>query len=294
MQIHLIDGTYELYRSFYGAPAATAPDGQEVGGTRGLLRSLAALLRRADCTHVAIAFDHVIESFRNDLFAGYKTGEGIDSALYAQFPLAEAAAEALGITVWPMVDFEADDAIATGAARWSAVSSVERIVICSPDKEFAQCVEGNRIVLWDRMRDKIIDEAGVAEKWGVSPASIPDLLALMGDSADGIPGIPRWGQKSSATLLAEYRSIEAIPGDCGDWAVPVRGAAGLSAQLEENREDALLYKRLATLRRDVPLDEKLVDLRWRGARRSKLEALAKSIGDTRLVDRITTWHPDED
>ncbi len=281
MQIHLIDGTYELYRSFYGAPSATSPTGQEVGGTRGLLRSLAALLRRADCTHVAIAFDHVIESFRNDLFDGYKTGEGIDAALYAQFPLAEAAAEALGITVWPMVDFEADDALATGAARWSVASSVERI-------------EGDRIVLWDRMRDKIIDEAGVAEKWGVSPASIPDLLALMGDSADGIPGIPRWGQKSSATLLAEYRSIEAIPGDWEDWTVPVRGAAGLSAQLEENREDALLYKRLATLRRDVPLDEKLVDLRWRGARRGKLEALAKSIGDTRLVDRITTWHPDED
>ena len=188
MQIHLIDGTYELYRSFYGAPSATSPDGQEVGGTRGLLRSLAALLRRADCTHVAIAFDHVIESFRNELFAGYKTGEGIDSALYAQFPLAEAAAEALGITVWPMVDFEADDALATGAARWSVEKSVERIVICSPDKDFAQCVEGDRIVLWDRMRDKIIDEAGVAEKWGVSPASIPDLLALMGDSADGIPG----------------------------------------------------------------------------------------------------------
>ncbi len=294
MQIHLIDGTYELYRSFYGAPSATSPTGQEVGGTRGLLRSLAALLRRADCTHVAIAFDHVIESFRNDLFDGYKTGEGIDAALYAQFPLAEAAAEALGITVWPMVDFEADDALATGAARWSVASSVERILICSPDKDFAQCVEGDRIVLWDRMRDKIIDEAGVAEKWGVSPASIPDLLAMMGDSADGIPGIPRWGQKSSATLLAEYRSIEAIPGDWEDWTVPVRGAAGLSAQLEENREDALLYKRLATLRRDVPLEEKLVDLRWRGARRGKLETLAKFIGDTRLVDRITTWHPDED
>jgi 5'-3' exonuclease len=294
MQIHLIDGTYELYRSFYGAPSATAPDGQEVGGTRGLLRSLAALLRQADCTHIAIAFDHVIESFRNDLFDGYKTGDGIDPELHAQFPLAEAAAEALGITVWPMVDFEADDAIATGAARWSAASSVDRVLICSPDKDFAQCVEGDRIVLWDRMRDKIINEAGVAEKWGVSPGSIPDLLALMGDSADGIPGIPRWGQKSSATLLAEYRHIEAIPSDCADWSVPVRGAAGLSNQLEENREEALLYKRLATLRRDVPLEEKLVDLRWRGARRKKLEALAASIGDTRLMDRITEWRSDED
>ncbi len=292
MQIHLIDGTYELYRSFYGAPSALAPDGREVGGTRGLLRSLAALLRSEQCTHVAIAFDHVIESFRNQLFDGYKTGEGIDPLLHGQFPLAEAAAEALGITVWPMVDFEADDAIATGAARWSSASSVDRILICSPDKDFAQCVEGERIVLWDRMRDRIIDERGVLEKWGVSPASIPDLLALMGDSADGIPGIPRWGQKSSSTLLAEYGTIEAIPPDCSDWTVPVRGAAGLADQLKEGRDDALLYKRLATLRRDVPLEDELADLRWRGARREKLKILTEAIGDTRLVDRITTWRPD--
>jgi 5'-3' exonuclease len=264
-----------------------------VGGTRGLLRSLAALLRRDECTHVAIAFDRVIESFRNDLFDGYKTGEGIDPELHAQFPLAEAAAEALGLVVWPMIDFEADDAIATGAARWSRASSVERIVICSPDKDFAQCVEGDRVVLWDRIRDRIIDEPGVAEKWGVAPGSIPDLLALMGDSADGIPGIPRWGLKSSSTLLAGYGSIEKIPADCDEWSVSVRGAAGLSTQLEDARDDALLYKRLATLRRDVPLMEKLSDLRWRGARRKKLTALAKSIGETGVLDRMSTWRDDD-
>ena len=289
MQIHLIDGTYELYRSYYGAPSARGPDGREVGGTRGLLRSLAALLRSGDCTHVAIAFDHVIESFRNDLFDGYKTGEGIDPDLWAQFPLAETAAEALGMVVWPMIDFEADDALATAAARFGRANSVERVVICSPDKDFAQCVAGERVVLWDRMRDRIFDEAGVMEKWGVLPGSIPDLLALMGDSADGIPGIPRWGQKSSSTLLAEYGRLEDIPSDPDEWAVKVRGAAGLSSTLEASREDALLYKRLATLRRDVPLAEKLADLRWRGADRKKLQTLAQSLGDTRIMDRIETW-----
>jgi len=292
MQIHLIDGTYELYRAYYGAPSATAPDGREVGGTRGLLRSLGALLRSDDCTHVAIAFDHVIESFRNDLFDGYKTGEGIDPDLWAQFPLAEAAAEALGVVVWPMVDFEADDALATAAARFSRAASVDKVLICSPDKDFAQCVVGDRVVLWDRMRDRVIDEAGVAKKWGVSPGSIPDLLALMGDSADGIPGIPRWGQKSSSTVLAEYERLEDIPVDPEKWTIKVRGAAGLSRSLEENREDALLYKRLATLRRDVPLPEKLADLRWRGANRKKLQALAESLGDTRVMDRIETWRRD--
>ena len=293
MQIHLIDGTYELYRAYYGAPSATAPDGREVGGTRGLLRSLGALLRSDDCTHVAIAFDHVIESFRNDLFDGYKTGEGIDPDLWAQFPLAEAAAEALGIAVWPMVDFEADDALATAAARFSRAASVEKVLICSPDKDFAQCVVDDRVVLWDRMRDRVIDEAGVVEKWGVSPGSIPDLLALMGDSADGIPGIPRWGQKSSSTVLAEYERLEDIPTEPEAWTVKVRGASGLSNSLEENREDALLYKRLATLRRDVPLPEKLADLRWRGADRGKMKTLAQSIGDTRVMDRIETWRRDD-
>ena len=241
MQIHLIDGTYELYRSFYGAPSALSPDGQEVGGTRGLLRSLLSLLRSDECTHVAIAFDQEIESFRNGLFEGYKTGDGIDPELRAQFPLVEAAAKALGMVVWPMVEFEADDALATAAWRWTKTRSVDRILICSPDKDFAQCVEGERIVLWDRTREKIIDEAGVWEKWGVTPSSIPDLLALMGDTADGIPGIPRWGQKTSSTLLAAYGSIEAIPTQPADWSVSVRGSEGLAKIFAEQYENAGLY-----------------------------------------------------
>ncbi|MDE0911286.1 MAG: flap endonuclease, partial [Myxococcota bacterium] len=196
MNLHLIDGTYELYRSYFGAPKTRGPGGVEVGAVRGLLRSMIALLRQNEVTHVAIAFDHVIESFRNDMFDGYKTGEGIEPELWAQFPLAERAAAALGLVVWPMVDFEADDALATAVERFGKHKSVERIYICSPDKDLAQCVEGERVVLFDRMRDRIIDEKGVHEKWGVGPGSIPDLLALMGDSADGIPGIPRWGQKS--------------------------------------------------------------------------------------------------
>ena len=289
MQIHLIDGTYELYRSFYGAPPALSPDGQEVGGTRGLLRSLLSLLRSDECTHVAIAFDQEIESFRNDLFDGYKTGAGIDPELRAQFPLAEAAAKALGMVVWPMVEFEADDALATAAWRWTKTRSVDRILICSPDKDFAQCVDGERVVLWDRMREKIIDEAGVWEKWGVAPSSIPDLLALMGDTADGIPGIPRWGQKTASTLLAAYGSLEAIPKEPTDWSVSVRGSAGLGKIFAEEYENAELYKRLATLRRDVPLSEKLVDLKWRGARRGPLEALVESLGDPRVLERVPLW-----
>jgi len=188
-----------------------------------------------------------------------------------------------------MVEFEADDALATAAWRWAAVRSVDRVLICSPDKDFAQCVDGDRIVLWDRMREKIIDEPGVWEKWGVAPSSIPDLLALMGDTADGIPGIPRWGQKSSATLLAEYETIEAIPRQHSEWSVPVRGAAALARILGDEYEDALLYKRLATLRRDVPLPERLPDLKWKGALRGPLEALAKTLGDSRVLDRVPLW-----
>ncbi len=238
MKIHLIDGTYELFRAFYGAPAALSPRGQEVGATRGLLRSLLALLRQPDCSHVAIAFDQVIESFRNRLFDDYKTGDGIDPDLWGQFPLAEQAAYALGITVWPMVDFEADDALATAADRWADTPGVDRILICSPDKDLAQCVRGEEVVLWDRMRERIIDEEAVLEKWGVAPASIPDLLALMGDSADGIPGIPRWGLKSSSKVLAEYGRIEAIPLDANDWSPLVRGARGLAEQLSSHMEEA--------------------------------------------------------
>ena len=286
MKIHLVDGTYELFRAYYGAPPAKAPDGREVGATRGLMRSLLALLGEADVTHVAVAFDHVVESFRNDLFDGYKTGEGIDEKLLSQFPLAERATEALGLVTWPMVEFEADDALATAAARWGKARSVDQVVLCSPDKDLAQCVRGERVVLWDRMRQRVIDEAGVHEKWGVGPSSIPDYLALVGDAADGIPGIPRWGAKSSATVLAAYGTLEAIPEDESDWTVKVRGAKSLATNLREARGEADLFKTLATLRTDVPLAEKPSDLRWRGAKREELEPLCRELGAERLLERL--------
>ena len=289
MNIHLIDGTYELYRSYFGAPAARGPDGMEVGAVRGLIRSLVALLRQDDVTHVAIAFDHVIESFRTEMFDGYKTGEGIEPDLWAQFPLAERAAAALGIVVWPMIEFEADDALATAIHRFGKLKSVDRIYICSPDKDLAQCVEGERVVLFDRMRDRIIDEKGVHEKWGVGPGSIPDLLGLMGDKADGIPGIPRWGQKSCASVLRVFEAIERIPEDVETWDVKVRGAKSLSENLNAQRDDAMLYKELAILRRDVPLKEKLEDLKWKGAQRKELGEFLAEIGADRELERVSKF-----
>lgn len=286
VRIHVVDGTYELYRSYYGAPPARAPDGREVGAVRGLLRTLLSLLNEDGVSHVACAFDHVIESFRNDLFDGYKTGEGVPEDLMGQFPLAERASAALGVVVWPMVEFEADDALATAAARWAKAPGVEQVVICSPDKDLAQCVRGTRVVCLDRMRRRVLDEAGVIAKFGVSPASIADWLALVGDDADGIPGIPGWGAKSAATLLARYGHIEAIPDDPGRWDVSVRGAAKLAAALAEGRKDAALYRRLATVREDVPLSEGLDDLRFRGVRRDALDTLCREIGDTDLLQRL--------
>lgn len=278
MRIHLVDGTYELFRAYYGAPAARAPSGCEVGATRALVRTLAALLRQDDVTHVACAFDTVIESFRNELFDGYKTGAGIEPALLSQFSLAERATRAMGIVTWSMVEYEADDGLATAAARWARAPGVEQIVICTPDKDLAQCVQADRVVLLDRRRKIVLDEDGVVEKYGVRPASIPDWLALVGDSADGIPGIPRWGAKSSARVLERYLTIDAIPDDAGEWDIEVRGARALAAELRAGREDAMLYRRLATLRRDVPLLEALDDLRWRGWRESELRTLCAEIG----------------
>ncbi|PRP90649.1 DNA polymerase I [Enhygromyxa salina] len=290
MRVHLIDGTYELFRSFYGAPPATGREGGEVGASRGLLRSMLALLREPDTTHVAIAFDHVIESFRNELFDGYKTGEGIDPSLSAQFPLAERLSDALGLVVWPMVEFEADDALATGAARWADAQGVEQVLLCSPDKDLGQCVRRDRVVLFDRRRQEVYDAAGIEEKYGVPPASIPDLLALVGDSADGIPGIPRWGMKSTAKVLQAYGHVDAIPDDHEAWTVKVRGAKGLAQNLRDRREEAQLYRTLATLRTDVPLDQRDVDeLRWRGAKREALEQVCEELGDTRALERVPTW-----
>lgn len=289
MRLHLVDGTFELFRAHFGAPGALSPNGTEVGATRGLLRSLFALLREPGVTHVAVAFDHVIESFRNRLFAGYKTGDGLPPELLDQFPLAEEGARALGVVVWPMVEFEADDALATAAARWRDAPGVEQVVICSPDKDLMQCVSGTRVVSFDRIRRKTTDESGVIEKFGVPPDSIPDLLALVGDDADGIPGVPRWGAKSAAAVLAHYHTIEAIPEREGEWGVTVRGAAALAEQLRQHREAARLYRTLATLRTDVPLDESLDALQWRGAHREQLAAFCAAIGDERFAERVTTF-----
>ena len=279
VRIHLVDGTYELFRAHFGAPAAQAPDGREVGATRGLLRSLAAMLRNEGATHVGVAFDHVIESFRNDLYPGYKTGEGLDPALLGQFELAERAAAALGFVVWSMVEFEADDALATAAARLAEDPTVEQVVIASPDKDLTQCVRAARVVCTDRMRRKTLDEAGVIAKFGVEPTSIPDWLALVGDSADGYPGLPGWGAKSATALLARWQHIDRIPDQARDWGVPVRGAESLAATLRRCREESRLFRTLATLRTDVPLSESVDDLRWRGPRRDELVRLCAEIGD---------------
>ena len=285
MKIHLVDGTYELFRAFYApGPSRTAPDGVDVKATRGFMGSLTSLLLQPEVTHLAVAFDTVIESFRNDLFDGYKTGEGIDPALWAQFPLVEQAAHALGVVVWPMHEFETDDALATAAARWGGQQGVGQVVICSPDKDFAQCVRTDKVVLLDRRRRKIYDEAGVKDKWGIAPQSMADWLALVGDSADGIPGVARWGAKSAATVLAHFRHIENIPDDEHDWPSGVRGAKALAENLAQHRQEAMLYKRLATLRTDVPLVEGLEDLRWQGCDKDKLQALWERLGETPPLD----------
>jgi 5'-3' exonuclease len=244
-----------------------------------------ALLGERDVTHLGVAFDHVIESFRNDLYPGYKTGDGIDPALYSQFGPAEEACRALGLVVWPMIEFECDDALATAAARFAESKSVNRVVVCSPDKDLAQCVRGERVVCFDRMRRKRLDERGVVEKFGVTPKSIPDWLALVGDSADGYPGIPRWGAKSAAAVLGAYEKLEAIPADAAAWDVDVRGASALAASLAQNRTDAFLFRQLATLRVDVPLAESLDDLSWRGPDKAALGALAQLWGDNAIVER---------
>ena len=289
MKVHLVDGTFELFRAYFGAPEALAPDGREVGATRGLMRSLLYLLREPDVTHVACAFDTVIESFRNDLFEGYKRGDGVEENLLEQFPLAERACEALGIVCWRMVEFEADDAMATGAALYADEPGVSQVVLCTPDKDLCQSIRGDRVVALDRVRRVLRDEKGVVEKFGVGPASIPDYLALVGDTADGIPGVQGWGAKSTATVLARWKHIEAIPDDPGEWQVTVRGAARLAERLAAARDEVALYKTLAILRTDAPLTESLDDLQWRGARRAALEDLCSEIGETAIIDRIDVW-----
>jgi 5'-3' exonuclease len=291
MKIHLIDGTYELFRNHFGAPSRKSPDGRDVGATLGLLRSMLMLLTSPGVTHVGVAFDHVIESFRNDLYTGYKTGDGVDANLLAQFPLAEEAVAALGIVVWPMVEFEADDAIASAVKRFKESNSVEQIVIGSPDKDLSQLVSGDRIVCWDRRREVVIDEAGVVEKFGVSPESIPDWLAVVGDSADGYPGVSGWGAKSASAVLSQYLHLEDIPRDPTKWNVPsisAGRAVSLTQSLASHWEEALLFRKLALLREDVPLQEKLGDLKWQGADPG-LKELCSSLGDEKILSRIPNW-----
>jgi len=285
-KIHVVDGTYELFRAYFGSPERTARDGSPVGAIAGLLGSMISLLRGKDVTHVGVAFDHVIESFRNDLFAGYKTGAGIPADLQAQFHPAEDVCRALGVVVWPMVEFEADDAIAAVAARYADDERVDQVVMCTPDKDMAQCVVGDRVVMLDRMRRKVLDEDGVREKFGVSPRSIPDYLALVGDTADGIPGIPRWGSKSTAAVLSRYGHVANIPDAESEWSVKVRGAASLAANLRERRAEAELYRVLATLRTDAPIPQSLEELRWRGPDREALTALCEWLGDERALARV--------
>lgn len=291
MQIHLLDGTYELFRAFFGAPSAIGPLGNEVGAARALLRSLVAWLGSGGVTHLGVAFDTVIESFRNRLYAGYKTGEGIDPALWSQFPLAERVTRALGVATWSMIEFEADDALASMAARAAADPAVSRVLICTPDKDLAQCVVGERVVCFDRHRGLTLDEAGVKAKFGVAPGSIPDYLALVGDTADGIPGVPRWGAKSAGVLLERFEKLEAIPRDPTRWGVPVRGALALAESLQTCETEVLLYRELATLRRDVPLEESVEDLRFKGPRWAELEALCGELGETRALERLKEFAP---
>jgi 5'-3' exonuclease len=291
MQLHLVDATYELFRAYYAPrPATLAPDGRNVGAVVGLLYSLLTLLRDEGATHVGCATDHVIRSFRNSLYPGYKTDADVPRELLDQFPLAERAMEAMGLVVWPMVEFEADDALATATARWAGAPGVERTWICTPDKDLAQCVRTDRVVMRDRLRDRIFDEAGVAARWGVPPASIPDYLALVGDSADGFPGLPGWGAKSAAAVLARFGHLEAVPADPGEWHVTVRSPAVLNAALRAQWQEALLFRRLATLRTDAPLPQRHAgEMLWRGARRRAFTALCEELGQPRLAERPHIW-----
>jgi 5'-3' exonuclease len=260
--IHVIDGTYELFRHYYALPSARDADGREIAAVRGVLASIRGLLRDG-ATHIGVATDHVIESFRNRLWPGYKTGEGIDPALFAQFPLLEEALIAAGITVWPMVEFEADDALAAAAAAAAADPRVERVIICTPDKDLAQCVRGSRVVQLNRRRRIIFDEAGVVAKFGVPPESIPDYLALVGDAADGFPGLTGWGAKSAATVLAKFGHLEAIPADPRKWNVNVVNPGRLAETLQRDHDRAMLFRKLATLRTDIALFDDVEALRWK-------------------------------
>ena len=286
MRLHLVDGTYELFRAQYSKrPDRVSPAGMDVKGVTGVMSSLLGLLDDPDerVTHIGVAFDNPIESFRNDMFDGYKTGEGMDPAIVAQFDLVEEAVAALGITVWSMDRYEADDALASGARRWR--DEVAQVRILTPDKDLGQSVTGNRVVQVDRVRRRVIDEDGVRNRNGCSPASIPDWLALVGDTADGIPGVPGFGAKTAAALLTRYGTVEAIPPHSADWDVPVRSGIRLAQTLNGMRDEVALYKQLATLVEDVPINESLDDLCWRGADRAQFERMETVLGGAPMRPR---------
>ncbi len=290
MQIHLLDATYELFRAHFGRPPRAGIDGEAVGATLGVVESVLSLLREDGVTHLGCATDHVIRSWRNDRYPGYKTGEGTPPELLAQFTLLEDALRSLGLVVWPMVEFEADDGLATAAARFADHPDVERVVILSPDKDMAQCVRTDgRVLTFDRRAGRFYDAAGVEEKFGVPPASIPDYLALVGDTADGFPGLPGWGARSAAVVLQRYPHLEDIPDSVNAWDLAVRGAAGLARTLKEHRDDAFLYRELATLRTDAPIPQHdPEELRWHGVDREAFEAMAARLRSPRLLERLPT------
>ena len=291
MKLHLVDATFELFRAFYSRPTRTAPDGRPVNAVQGLVDSMLSLLREPDVTHIGAATDYVIESWRNDLYPGYKSSAGIDPDLLAQFRDAERALTALGMAVWPMVVDEADDAIAAAIVRFGSDPRIEQIVICSVDKDLGQLVASDRIVLRDRMRQITYDEAGIIAKFGVEPSSIPDYLALVGDSSDGFPGLPGWGAKSASAVLAKWKHLEDIPASALDWEVPLRNASRLAATLDQQRADAFLYRRLAILNRDadISVTPTLDSLEWHGVPRAAFVALCDELGFDTVRERIHRW-----
>ncbi len=284
MDIFLVDGTYELFRHFFALPSARNEKGEEVAATRGVLGTIASMLEDG-ARYVGVATDHVIESFRNDLWHGYKTSEGVDPSLLSQFPLVEEALMAMGVRVWPMVELEADDALAGAASSLARLRNVGRIVICSPDKDLAQCVRGNRVLQLNRRTMEFRNEEDVRTKFGVDPVSIPDYLALVGDSADGYPGLPGWGEKSAGKIVGNYRHLEEIPKSASDWSVHVRGANALASTLQDQFKRAMLFRDLATLRITEPKLSSAEELRWKGPT-PRFEAVCRRLGDERILERV--------
>ncbi|MFI5388959.1 MAG: 5'-3' exonuclease H3TH domain-containing protein [Candidatus Eremiobacterales bacterium] len=285
IDVYLVDGTYELFRHFFAVPSSRDASGQEIGAVRGVVASVLSMLE-SGVRYIGVATDHVIESFRNELYLGYKTGEGVDPELFSQFPILEAALDALGTLVWPMVEVEADDALAAAAVKAAADDRVKRVIICTPDKDLGQSVSGTRIVQLDRRRDVVRDEHGVVEKFGVKPESIPDYLAVVGDSADGFPGIAGWGAKAAAAALSRYVHLEKIPKDWRQWDPSIARARALSESLTKSWDDALLFRELATLRTDVPVFDSIDDLRW-GGPKPGFKAMTERLKAPEMLERAT-------